>query len=94
MRVHVASAVECYMKQHGVSRQETLTEFHKRNINAWKDMNQECLHPTAVTQPLLTRILNQARVINLLYEDGDGYTHTKTTTKKLVTSILIDPVPM
>lgn len=36
-----SSAVECYIKQHGISRQDTLAEFHKRNMNAWKDMNSQ-----------------------------------------------------
>ncbi|CAK9142772.1 unnamed protein product [Ilex paraguariensis] len=65
-RGHVASAVECYMKQHGASKQEAYAEFDKQVTNAWKDINQECLHPTAVPISFLMRVLNLARVINLL----------------------------
>uniref|UniRef100_A0A5B7AU55 Putative Terpene synthase 21 isoform 3 n=1 Tax=Davidia involucrata TaxID=16924 RepID=A0A5B7AU55_DAVIN len=38
-RGHVASAVECYMKQHGVSKQQLVhDEFHKQVADAWKDI--------------------------------------------------------
>nr|BBE38103.1 beta-cubebene synthase [Aralia elata] len=93
-REHVASAVECYMKQHGVTKQEVYAEFQKQITNAWKDMNQECLRPTAVAMPLLTRIFNLARVINLLYDGEDWYTNSKTRTKDFITSVLVDPVPI
>ncbi|MFQ6669277.1 hypothetical protein Gotur_034597 [Gossypium turneri] len=48
-RGHVSSTVECYMKQHGVSMQEAYNEFYKKINNAWKDINEECLKPTAAT---------------------------------------------
>ncbi|RVW14961.1 Retrovirus-related Pol polyprotein from transposon TNT 1-94 [Vitis vinifera] len=64
-RGHVASAVECYMKQHGASEQETHNEFNKQVRDAWKDINEECLIPTAVPMPILVRVLNLARVIDV-----------------------------
>ncbi|KAH7861221.1 hypothetical protein Vadar_023293 [Vaccinium darrowii] len=93
-RGHVASAVECYMKQHGATEEVVLLEFQKRVTNAWKDMNAECLRPTAVPMPLLTRVLNLARVINVIYKDEDGYTHSGTKLKNFVISVLIDSVPI
>ncbi|KAG5546367.1 hypothetical protein RHGRI_018520 [Rhododendron griersonianum] len=93
-RGHVVSAVECYMKQHGATEEEVLLEFQKRVTNAWKDMNAECLRPTAVPMPLLSRILNLARVINLLYTGEDGYTNSGKKVKKFVISVLVDSVPM
>lgn len=82
------------MKQHGVPKEDVYAEFQKQIVNAWKDMNQECLRPTAVAMPLLTRVFNLARVINLLYDDFDGYSNSKTRTKDFITSVLIDPVPI
>ncbi|RVW14963.1 (-)-germacrene D synthase [Vitis vinifera] len=75
-RGHVASAVECYMKQHGASEQETHNEFNKQVRDAWKDINEECLIPTAVPMPILMRVLNLARVIDVIYKNEDGYTHS------------------
>ncbi|KAA8544974.1 hypothetical protein F0562_019809 [Nyssa sinensis] len=73
-RGHAASAVECYMKQYGGSEEEIDAEFGKQVCDAWKDINEECLSPTTVPMSLLTRVLNLARVIDVLYKDEDGYT--------------------
>ncbi|THG23730.1 hypothetical protein TEA_019527 [Camellia sinensis var. sinensis] len=51
-RGHVDSVVECYMKQYGASEEEVLVELRKGVTNAWKDINQECLHLTTVPMPL------------------------------------------
>nr|GMD19976.1 (-)-germacrene D synthase-like [Ipomoea batatas]GME00725.1 (-)-germacrene D synthase-like [Ipomoea batatas] len=91
-RGHVDSAVECYMKQYGKSKEETFNEFQERVSNAWKDINQECLNPTAFPKSILVRVVNLARVIDLLYKDGDTYTHSSTETKDIITSVLIDPI--
>ncbi|XWS10463.1 hypothetical protein CRYUN_Cryun39dG0081900 [Craigia yunnanensis] len=54
-RGHVASAVECYMKQHGVSEEKACDELNKQVDNAWKDINEELvIRPTAgVPMPVL-----------------------------------------
>ncbi|KAL0399290.1 UNVERIFIED_CONTAM: Beta-caryophyllene synthase [Sesamum radiatum] len=88
------SAVGCYMNQNGASREEAFEEFQKQVSKAWKDINEECLRPTAVSARILVRILNAARVIHLLYQDEDGYTNTNTMIKNLIKSVLIQPVPI
>ncbi|KAA8526909.1 hypothetical protein F0562_008862 [Nyssa sinensis] len=90
-RGHAASAVECYMKQYGGSEEEIAAELGKQVCDAWKDINEECLSPTAVPMPLLTRVLNLARVSDVVYKDGDGYTDGRL--KDFVTSLFIDAVP-
>ncbi|CAL5402866.1 unnamed protein product [Camellia sinensis] len=80
-RGHVASAVECYMKQHDASEEEVLIEFHKQVTNAWKDINAECLHPIEVPMPLLLRVVNLARVMDVFYMDEDSCTHSGTGLK-------------
>ncbi|KDP36233.1 hypothetical protein JCGZ_09953 [Jatropha curcas] len=91
-RGHVASAVECYMKQNGVSEEATRDEFNKQIVSAWKDINEACLKPTEVPLPILTRVVNLARVMDYLYKDGDEYTHTGELMKSSITSVFIDPV--
>ncbi|KAL5565363.1 hypothetical protein UlMin_028527 [Ulmus minor] len=93
-RGHVASAVECYMKQYGGTEEEAVNELGKQVSNAWKDMNEECLYPTSVPMPLLIRILNLAQVIDVIYKDEDGYTHVGIVLKDFVASLLIDSVPV
>ncbi|PHU21141.1 Germacrene C synthase [Capsicum chinense] len=45
-RKHIASFIECYMKEYRASRQEANAEVEKNLTNAWKDMNTEFLHST------------------------------------------------
>ncbi|XP_031099202.1 (-)-germacrene D synthase-like [Ipomoea triloba] len=91
-RGYADTAVEIYMKQYGKSKEETFNEFQKRVSNAWNDINQECLNPTAFPMPILIRVVNLARVMDLLYKDEDTYTHSATETKDIITSVLIDPI--
>ncbi|KAL3571175.1 hypothetical protein D5086_028424 [Populus alba] len=93
-RGHAASGVECYIRQYGLSEQEVYKEFHMQVVNAWKDVNEECLKPTAVPMPLLERILNLSRVLDVTYKEEDGYTHVGKVMKNNVASLLIDSVPV
>ncbi|KAL3508580.1 hypothetical protein ACH5RR_027981 [Cinchona calisaya] len=92
-RGHVASAVECYVNEYGGSKQEAYVEFKKRVTNAWKDINKEFLDPTtSVPTVFLERVLNLAKVINLLYKHEDGYTNSTTKAKEFITMVLVDPI--
>ncbi|XP_052479372.1 (+)-delta-cadinene synthase isozyme XC14 isoform X2 [Gossypium raimondii] len=93
-RVHVSSAVECYMKQYGVSMQEAYDELYKQINNAWKDINEEFLKPTAAPTSALNRILNLARFIDLLYTGEDAYTQVGESAKTSITALLIDSIPI
>ncbi|PKI67631.1 hypothetical protein CRG98_011844 [Punica granatum] len=93
-RGHVASAIECYMKQHGAAERETERELQKMISDAWKDINEECLRPTPFPIPILTRILNFARVIEVLYKGKDRYTDLQTDMKDYVAALLVDPIPL
>ena len=82
------------MKQYDVSKQEVHDEFRKQIVNAWKDINKECLRPFEVPVPLLTRVVNLLRVMDLLYKDEDAYTHLGGVMVEGITSMLVDPVPV
>jgi len=93
-RGHAATGVECYIRQYGLSEQEVYKEFHMQVVNAWKDINEECLKPTAVPMPLLERIVNLSRVMDVIYKEEDGYTHVGQAMKNNVASLFIDSVPI
>ena len=80
------------MKQYGVTKQEAYDELNKMIVNAWKDINQECLKPTQVPIPVINRALNLARVEDLVYKDRDEYTYVGKLMKDLIPLMLIDPV--
>ncbi|KAJ0044673.1 hypothetical protein Pint_04332 [Pistacia integerrima] len=92
-RKHVASGVECYMIQHGISEEEVIKLFSKEISNAWKDTNQEFLKPTAVPAPLLKRILNLSRAMDVIYKDDDTYTNSYKL-KKDIASLLVNPISL
>ncbi|KAK9997337.1 hypothetical protein SO802_022023 [Lithocarpus litseifolius] len=93
-RGHAPSAVECYMKQHGVSEQVVYDEFNRQVANAWKDTNEEFIRPTVVPMPLLMRCLNLTRSLDIIYKEGDSYTHVGKEMKDRVASVFIDPIPI
>ncbi|KAF3441248.1 hypothetical protein FNV43_RR15161 [Rhamnella rubrinervis] len=92
-RGHVASAVECYMKQHGVVEEKEAYKALSEGIeNAWRDINQELLKPTAVGTPLLERVLNLSRSLEVMY-DGDSYTVNPHMLQQNISLLLKDPIP-
>ncbi|XP_022734539.1 (+)-delta-cadinene synthase isozyme A-like [Durio zibethinus] len=93
-RGHIPSAIECYMKQYGLSEQVAYNEFKKQIKDAWMDINEEFLKPTVVPVAALNRILNLTRVIDLFYKDEDTYTQGGGEAKTTINSLLIDPIPI
>ncbi|XP_050371714.1 (-)-germacrene D synthase-like isoform X2 [Argentina anserina] len=92
-RGHVASAVECYVKEFGATEEEAIIELRSKVSDAWKDINESFLLPKAVSRPLLTRILNFACVMDVVYKYKDGYTTQHGMLKDLIASALIQQVP-
>ncbi|KAB2630560.1 (-)-germacrene D synthase-like [Pyrus ussuriensis x Pyrus communis] len=72
---HFVSAVNCYMKKYGATEEEAIIELQRQVNNAWKDINEACLRPTAVPMPLLIRFLNFSRVPDVVYKCEDSYTN-------------------
>ncbi|XP_027923980.1 (-)-germacrene D synthase-like isoform X2 [Vigna unguiculata] len=91
-RGHVVSSVDCYMKQYNSSRQNALKELHKLVESAWKDINKECLNPTQVPMMFLIRVLNLARVMDVLYKEQDNYTNSGGVTKDYIKALLVNKV--
>ncbi|KAL1555522.1 Bicyclo-germacrene synthase [Salvia divinorum] len=86
------SAIECYMKQYGVSKEEACAELQRQVENAWKDMNGECIIETRSTSmKILMGIFNLGRVMHHLYADGDGYSDPNRS-KELVKMLFVEPV--
>ncbi|XP_047331223.1 sesquiterpene synthase Cop-like [Impatiens glandulifera] len=91
-REHVASAVECYMNQHDALEELATINLRKQITDAWKDINFECIRPTKVPMNILSRVMNMARYMDMMYKEEDGYTNSKTKAKDYITSILVSEV--
>ncbi|CAI0454690.1 unnamed protein product [Linum tenue] len=92
-REHVASAVDCYMKEHVKSQEEATEIIWKEISEAWKDITKMHQKPTPLPAALIERLLNYARFYHVLYEHGDAYTHPQLM-KAQVASLFVNPVPL
>ncbi|XP_054811086.1 probable terpene synthase 2 [Prosopis cineraria] len=94
-REHVASGVECCMKQFGVSEEEAYKILSNDVRNCWKDINEECLNnPHDVPKSVLDIAVNFARVSEVAYENlRDRFTNGESL-KHYVDQLLLDPIPI
>ncbi|KAL5831571.1 hypothetical protein ACOSQ4_016925 [Xanthoceras sorbifolium] len=92
-RQHVASAVECYIKQYGASREEAVGELNKMVQDIWKSVNEECMKPAIIPIRHLNLIVNNIRLTEVTYKDIDGYTNPDYL-KTYITKFFIDPMPI
>nr|XP_009794478.1 PREDICTED: germacrene C synthase-like [Nicotiana sylvestris] len=87
-RGHVASFIECYMKEYGASKQEAYAAVEKEMANAWKDINTEFFRPSQVPTFVLERIINPTRLVNGFQEND--FINTQGEYKDKITSLLVD----
>ncbi|KAJ1378239.1 Terpenoid cyclases/protein prenyltransferase alpha-alpha toroid [Sesbania bispinosa] len=91
-RVHVASAVECCMKQYNISQHEAYNLIHKDVEDCWKVINEECLKPNDIPKFVINCVLNLARTGEFMYEDQeDRYTNGEPL-KDCISSLIMDPI--
>ncbi|CAL1392803.1 unnamed protein product [Linum trigynum] len=94
-RGHAPSSVECYVEQYGVSTQKAVDALSNMVEEDWKIMNGELLNPPdCVPRKVLSIFLAFAQIMDVLYKDSDGYTNSATTTKDLLTALLVTPFPI
>ncbi|KAI9083068.1 hypothetical protein K1719_034972 [Acacia pycnantha] len=92
-REHVASAVECCMKQFGVSEEEAHQIIKDDIKNCWKDVNEECLNnPHDVPRSVLDCVVNLARVFEVVYENRQNGFNTNDSFKHHIVQLLLDPI--
>lgn len=92
-RPHVATSIDCYMKEYGVSKEEAVVKLYEMIEDTWKDMNDECLRPTEVGSRYIKIYLDLMRVCDVTYKKRDGYTHPDTM-KDEIEFLLMDPIPI
>ncbi|KAL4298341.1 hypothetical protein GQ457_12G026090 [Hibiscus cannabinus] len=89
------SGITCYMKEHGVSKEEAVEGFRERIKVLWKDVNEGFMEtPMHVPKQILMAAFNVARVSEVCYKYDNGFTKPDTTYKDYITKVLIDPIPL
>uniref|UniRef100_A0A804JX65 Uncharacterized protein n=1 Tax=Musa acuminata subsp. malaccensis TaxID=214687 RepID=A0A804JX65_MUSAM len=93
-REHVASTVQCYMKEFGTDVHVACKKLQGLVDDAWKKINEECLNPTAFSFALLERIINYSRMAENIYKHIDGYTNSSMKIKEYISLLLVYPIPL
>ncbi|KAI3760837.1 hypothetical protein L1987_51236 [Smallanthus sonchifolius] len=91
-RDHVASGIECYMKQYGVSEQQTYELFKQKVEDAWKELNREFMVCEDVKLPITMRVINFARSMGVFYTYKDHFTNVGEELIIHIKSLLVDAV--
>lgn len=92
-RGQIATGIECYMRDYGVSTEEAMNKFQEMGETAWKDANEGILRPVPVSTEILTRILNLVRIIDVTYKNNqDGYTHPEKVLKPHIIALLVNSI--
>ncbi|KAK6119786.1 hypothetical protein DH2020_046469 [Rehmannia glutinosa] len=71
----ILTGVDLYMKQHGVSMQETADKFVELIEEAWKDLNTEWMSKTSIPKDLVEQVLGYARAAEVFHRSAD-FTHS------------------
>ncbi|KAL0297342.1 UNVERIFIED_CONTAM: Viridiflorene synthase [Sesamum radiatum] len=90
-RGQTATGIECYMNEYHVSEEEAMREFSNIAESAWKDINEEFVKENAVSRETMKRVVNLARLIDVVYKHNqDGYTHPEKVLKPHINGLLLD----
>nr|XP_016437571.1 PREDICTED: (E,E)-germacrene B synthase-like [Nicotiana tabacum] len=91
-RKHIASFIECYMKEFGGSKQDAYAEAQKKITNAWEDMNKDFLCSTHDEVPtfVLELVINIARVA-YIFEEND-FASAQGEFKDKINLLFVEPV--
>ncbi|CAH8391861.1 unnamed protein product [Eruca vesicaria subsp. sativa] len=93
-RGEVANGVNCYMKQHGVTKEEAVEVLKKMERENYKIMLEEFVSSKAVPRQILVRPVNIARTIDSFYKEGDAFGHPDQNLKDLIVSLFLHPIPL
>ncbi|KVH95545.1 Terpene synthase, metal-binding domain-containing protein [Cynara cardunculus var. scolymus] len=92
-RSHVASSIECYIKETGATEEEACEYFSKQVEDAWKVINRDSLKPTDVPFPLVKPVINLARISDVVYKGSiNGYNHAGKELIQNIKSLLVHPL--
>ncbi|CAM0879102.1 unnamed protein product [Alopecurus aequalis] len=71
---HVVSTVQTCMKENGCTLEQANEKLNKLVEEAWMDIREGCMKPTAHPLEVLSRAVNVARTMDFMYKRKDAYT--------------------
>ncbi|CAF2235823.1 hypothetical protein HID58_029536 [Brassica napus] len=88
----ITNAVNCYMKQYGVTKQDALRELHKMVADTDNIINEELLTTTCVSRLVLKTFTGLAQSITVCYNGYEGFTFPEGKIKEYMTSVFVDQI--
>lgn len=93
-RIHVASTVDCYMKEHGTSEDVACEKLLGFVEDAWKTMNEELVNVTKLSREVTELALHVTRTTEFVYKHDDAFTEPNTSMKEVIFFLLVHPIPI
>ncbi|XP_042385925.1 (S)-beta-bisabolene synthase isoform X1 [Zingiber officinale] len=93
-RAHVASTVDCYMKEYGTSKDVACEKLLGFVEDAWKTINEELLTETGLSREVIELSFHSAQTTEFVYKHVDAFTEPNTTMKENIFSLLVHPIPI
>nr|XP_043637381.1 alpha-isocomene synthase-like [Erigeron canadensis] len=93
-RMHVASGIQCYMKEYDVSDEQHVHDLFTNKVEeAWKELNKESLTCKDVVElPIIMLVINLARVMDVLYKNKDHFTYVGHELMNHIKCLLVDAI--
>ncbi|KAJ4888481.1 Alpha-barbatene synthase [Raphanus sativus] len=89
---YTANALNYYIKQYGVTKDEAIKEFYKMITDINKIVNEECLKTSHISRRVLTQIINFGRLVDGLYTSDDVFNNREGMLKEYIKTLLVDPI--
>uniref|UniRef100_A0A453T2K2 Uncharacterized protein n=1 Tax=Aegilops tauschii subsp. strangulata TaxID=200361 RepID=A0A453T2K2_AEGTS len=88
-----ASSVECYMAEHGVTREVAIAKIGSLIEDGWKSLNQARFGDRALL-PAVQRVINLALSFPLYYGGGNDAFTVSTRLRETIEILFVNPIPM
>ncbi|KAG6509929.1 hypothetical protein ZIOFF_027937 [Zingiber officinale] len=93
-RAHVASTVDCYMKEYGTSKDVACEKLLGFVEDAWKIINEELLTATGLSREVIEISFHSAQTTEFVYKHVDAFTEPNTSMKESIFFLLVHPIPI
>ncbi|KAJ7961430.1 Myrcene synthase, chloroplastic [Quillaja saponaria] len=89
-----SNSVQFYMHETGAFEEEARKHIRFLMDGIWKKLNKDMIDYSPFYPSFMEIPLNFARMVNRLYQHGDGHSSQKDDVEELITSILAEPIPL
>nr|QIQ56004.1 8,9-dihydroserrulat-14-ene synthase 22 [Eremophila drummondii] len=87
------TAIDCYMRENGASKEETLHKFVEFSEGTWMTINKEWVTASCVPRDIMKPVLNIGRVGDTTYKSGtDGYSSPESGLEQDIFALFLKPI--